>query len=200
MAKLLWMMVLGVGLSLPAGAADDAETALALLRNQDYDRAIEVYRRIARAQPDNARAQYDLAAALGFLRRYPEAVEPIEAAIRLAPDLVLAHQAASIIYANNRDPARAFEASLRAAELGEITAMFELVWMYRDGRGVDPSDAKALAWARRAAENGHVGAMDLLVDTYLNGGFGVTSDLERAGHWAKTAWRARRPGTGAARR
>lgn len=179
----------------PEEAATGA--ALALLRAERYDEAIEAYRRLVRDYPRSARAHYELAAALGFLRRYPEAVAPIEQAIRLAPEFLPAYRAAAIIHANNRDPARVFEANLAAAELGDITAMFELVWMCRDGRGVDPSDRKALAWAERAALGGHVAAMDLLVDAHLNGDLGATVDVGRARHWALAAWRARH-GTAAA--
>ncbi|MDH3413863.1 MAG: tetratricopeptide repeat protein, partial [Gammaproteobacteria bacterium] len=72
--------------------------ALELLRAEDYDRSIEVYREIVRQTPDDATSQYDLAAALSFIRLYEEAAPPIRAAIRLEPDNLKAQEMASLIF------------------------------------------------------------------------------------------------------
>jgi hypothetical protein len=47
---------------------------------------------------------------------------------------------------------------LKAAELGNADAMFQLSELYRLGNGVEKDDNKAEEWLRKAAESGHVKA------------------------------------------
>ena len=50
-------------------------------------------------------------------------------------------------------------ADLRAsAEAGDLAAQYNLGIMYAEGRGVPQDDAEAVAWFRRAAEQGHIDA------------------------------------------
>lgn len=172
----------------PATEPGDLETvralALELLRVQDYDRSVALYREIARQSPDDARSHYDLAAALSFVQRYEEAAPPMRAAIRLKPDDLKAQEMASLIFLKLRWYEEAFQATLKAAELGEPTAMYSLVNMYDRGLGVAADADKAVHWAIQAAEHGHLGAMALLEDVYRNGRFGRRIDEARADAWA----------------
>jgi TPR repeat protein len=159
--------------------------ALELLRAQDYDRSIAVYREIVRHTPDDARSHYDLAAALSFVQRYGEAIPPIRAAIRLEPNDLKAQEMASLIFLKLRWYKQAFEATLSTAELGEPTAMFSLVNMYEIGLGVTADVEKARYWAIKAAEHGHLGAMALMEEACRNGRLGQRIDENMAKAWAE---------------
>lgn len=56
----------------------------------------------------------------------------------------------------------------RAAD-GDAAAQFDLAHRYRDGKGVEKDDAEAMAWAHRAADQGHAEAMDFVGFAYLRG-------------------------------
>ncbi len=169
----------------PKGLQSIRAVALQLLRIQDYDRSIAVYREIVKHTPDDPRSHYDLAAALSFVRRYEEAAPPIRAAIRLNPEDLKAQEMASLIFLNLRWYEDAFEATLNAARLGEPTAMFSLVNMYEKGMGVTANPARALYWALQAAENGHLGAMALMEQVYRRGRLGQRADDAKADAWAQ---------------
>lgn len=172
----------------PGDVAVQRDLAKSFIAIGDFDSAIDVYRAIAAARPDDARAQADLAGALGFVRRYAEAVEPMEAVMRLRPDDVGNYRVAAVVYAQLGRAADAFRATRKAAELGDAIAMFDLSSFYRDGFGVAADAHQALAWAERAADHGHIGALDLMVRIYLEGLMGEAVDEEKAKAWA---WKLR---------
>ncbi len=169
----------------PKGLETMRAVALQLLRIQDYERSIAVYREILKHTPDDSRSHYDLAAALSFIRRYEEAAPPIRTAIRLNPDDLKAQEMASLIFLNLRWYEEAFEATLNAARLGEPTAMFSLVNMYEKGIGVTANPDRALHWAVQAAEHGHLGAMALMEQVHRSGRLGQTVDNAAADAWKK---------------
>jgi TPR repeat protein len=190
-------LILGLALSISSGdgraatAGEPADVtamralALELLRVEEYDRSIAVYREIASQASGDARSHYELAAALSFVQRYEEAASPIGEAIRLEPDNLRAQEMASLIFLKLRWYDRAFEATLKAAELGEPTAMYSLVNMYEVGLGVSADPDQAVHWAIEAAEHGHLGAMALLESAYRNGRLGRRIDEAQAERWAK---------------
>lgn len=169
----------------PAGLETMRALALRLLSVEEYERSVAVYREIAAQTPADAESHYDLAAALSFLQRYEEAAAPIEAAIRLAPDNLGIQEMAALIFLNLRWYKKAFDATLKAAELGEPTAMFSLVNMYEKGLGVAEDADRAVYWAVQAAEQGHLGAMALMEGAYRTGRFGRRVDVDRAEAWAE---------------
>lgn len=168
-----------------AGLKTMRQLARELVEAGYYRKSITVYEEIVRVRPDDARAQYDLAATLAFVREYPQAVAPIETAIRLEPDYLQAYRLAEILYLNLKRFPDAFAAARKAAELGDITAMFEL-WVYYDqGRGVEANEQKAFQWLKRAATHGHLAAMKFMEKTYREGRYGQSVDLKRADLWAR---------------
>lgn len=175
----------------PDDLAAKRNLALALLIAGDYEESINLYRSVTLVRPDDAGAQYDLASALGFIRMYDDAVEPIEAAIRLRPDHVESYRFAAIVYMNLGRKTDAARATIKSAELGEITSMYDLVQFYRDGAGVEVDPKRALFWARRAADAGHVGAMALMTRVYLEGLYGEAPDEAKARDWAARERHAR---------
>jgi TPR repeat protein len=77
-------------------------------------------------------------------------------------------------------------AYLQAANRGDADAQFALAAMYLDLNSYDLKDINAKArptearkWLLKAAEQGHAGAIGLLVDAYVHGGLGLT-DAERS--------------------
>lgn len=166
--------------------------ATAYMAIGDYDAAVGVYGDLAARMPEDARVQYAYASVLGFVRRYAEAVAPLENLLRLEPENVNAWRLASLVYQQTKQDGPSFRATRRAAELGDAPSMFDMMWHYESGNGVEADPELAFAWATRAAEAGHVGAMDLLVETYLEGNrFGVAPDDAQAEAWAMRARRAR---------
>lgn len=175
----------------PDDPAMGRHLATALMALGDYDAAVDAYRANAARRPESARAQYEFAAMLGFVRRYAEAVAPIEAALRHEPDnLVALKLAAMVFHQTDREP-DSFRATSRAAQLGDSGAMFDMIWHYENGRGVAADPRAALTWAGRAAEAGHVAAMDLMVEIYLVGLYGEAPDDTKAESWAMRARNAR---------
>ena len=63
---------------------------------------------------------------LGFVRRYAEAVAPLETLLRLEPDNVNAWRLASLVYQQTKQDGPSFRATRRAAELGDTPSMFWL--------------------------------------------------------------------------
>lgn len=162
-----------------------------LLVTGDYERTITVYRKLVELRPTDAQSHYDLAAALSFLAQYADAVAPIREAIRLQPDYLDAHKVAAIIYMQLGRVMEALAPTIKAAELGDTTAMYELVWFYTAGKGIPVNEAEAFVWAQRAANLGHNLAMELMVEVYRRGMYGQAVDTVLAEQWAQKARQAR---------
>ncbi len=168
----------------PGDVAVQRNLAKSFIAIGDFDSAADVYQAIAATRPDDARAQADLGGTLAFVRRYVEALAPMEAVIRLRPGDAVAHRSAAVVYLQLGRAADAVRVTRKAAELGDAIAMFDLVGFYRDGTGVAADPRQALAWATRAAEAGHLGALDLMVRVYLEGLLDEPVDEDKAKAWA----------------
>ncbi len=68
------------------------------------------------------------------------------------------------------------------ADLGNVSAQFNLGLMYKNGEGVPQDYAKALKWYRKAADQGNAGAQTNLGLMYENGE-GVPQDYVEAHKW-----------------
>jgi hypothetical protein len=180
-----------------AVAADPDDTvlrrrlALSMIVAGAAERSIDVYREAIRRAPGDAEAQYDLAAALGTLNRFPEAVAPIERALALNPDEPRYQRLADIVYWRVGARDKLFRVTLREAERGDRIAMYEIALLYAEGIGVTADGGAALGWMKRAAERDHVGAMDRLAEVYLEGKLGQKVDPSEAEAWAAKARAAR---------
>ena len=191
---LRWVAVLVVfGTALPSRGADPPvggvvemrAFAASLIQEGLYDEAIEAYRAIAQVQPSEARAHYDLAGALGFVRRYAEAIVAVRRAIVLDASHARYFELAAVAHLELGQFAQAFEATRRGAELGDIKAMYSLAGMYEHGRGTVASAQNALMWLRRAAEGGHLSAMDAMSRVYSNGLYGIAPNQAQAAAWRR---------------
>lgn len=165
--------------------------AQSLAKAGDYDGSVRAYRDVTRLASADGRAFYELGWMLAFVRRYAEAAEPLEEAIRLRPDHAPSYRAVTIVYQALKRPGDALRTALAGADLGDTVAMFDVYTAYLDGVGATRNDAEAFRWLIRAAEGGHVMAMDRLTAVYLNGGLGQTPDASQAEAWATKARRAR---------
>lgn len=83
------------------------------------------------------------------------------------------------------DDARAAELIRRAADAGDAQAALEMARLFRDGRGVEASQAKYLDWLKRAARDA-VPAMRMLGEAYRDGE-GVPPDASLAARWLSEA-------------
>ena len=175
----------------PADPALRRLYAQSLARAADYDGSIGQYREITRLTPRDGRAFYEYAWMLAFVRRYADAVEPIEQSMRLMPDHVESFRAATIIYQIIKRPEDVFRVALAGARLGDPIAMFDAYDCYAAGRGTAKDEALAFFWLEKAAETGHVSAMDRLAEVFLEGGLGRARDERKAEEWATKARLAR---------
>lgn len=166
--------------------------ARALLTGGAENRAVFEYDHVTRLAPDDARAHFDLAAALSALNYYEDAERPLERALELQPDFGDAHRLAVIVHQRAKRWERALRHSLTLAEAGDSTAMLDVSLAYELGRGAPRSEGDALAWLQKAAEAGHVGAADRLVHIHLEGLLGAPADEQAAFAWAARARKARR--------
>ncbi len=174
---------------------DDVEArwnfARALYVAGRYERAVDEYTAATQIASQDARSHLELAGALASLKRYSEAVEPIQTAIRLAPDNLMVYRVGAIIYRQMGWPELALDANIKAANLGDHLAVYELSQMYSLGIGVDRDPDEAIKWLTRAAESGHVAAMDQMVQVYLEGELNQPVDHGKAEYWAHQARQAR---------
>ena len=175
----------------PGNAAIRRLYAQSLAKAADYDGAVREYGAITRLAPADGRAFYEYAWMLAFVRRYAEAVDPIERSMKLQPTHIESFRAATIIYQLTRRDADVLRVSLAGARLGDPIAMFDLFDCYAEGRGTPKDENQAFVWLVKAAESGHVAAMDRLADVFLNGGLGRAPDGDKAEEWATKARLAR---------
>lgn len=94
---------------------------------------------------------------------------------------------ASIIDWSSETNAReAFAWFLKAAEQGNLEAIYEVGLCYMDGRGVKEDELKAVEWFTKAANKGYIPAQSHLGYCFEKG-LGVDKDLSKAIVWYKKA-------------
>ncbi len=175
----------------PRDAALRRLYAQSLVKAADYDGAIRQYAEVTRLSPGDGRAFYEYAWMLAFVRRYAEAADPIEQSMRLQPTDIDSIRTATVIYQATKRYDDALRVSLVGARLGDAISMFDLFDYYAEGRGAAKDENQAFLWLVKAAESGHVAAMDRLGDVFLNGGLGRSPDSGKAEEWATKARLAR---------
>lgn len=85
-----------------------------------------------------------------------------------------------------RDYKKAFKWYKRAAMLGHVDSMFQVGYMYENGRGVEKDISKALEWYMKAAQYNHKSAMNNIGYLYENGE-GIEKDINMAITWYQKA-------------
>ncbi|HSE77019.1 MAG TPA: hypothetical protein VLG66_03375 [Alphaproteobacteria bacterium] len=161
--------------------------AAAYLAVNDLENTDRVHREIIALIPDDPHAYYDYAAALSTFFEYKLAMEPIRAALRLAPDDLPTLRLAAIIFEQAKSYRDAFAAAHAGAEHGEVLLMFDTAVYYQRGLGTPVDPTAARLWFERAANAGHVAAMEILGKIYREGRDGAPVDAARAEYWEKRA-------------
>lgn len=67
----------------------------------------------------------------------------------------------------------ALEYYLKSANQGEAEGQYGLGAMYAAGEGTKQNNEEARRWIMRAAEQGHVQAINVMAESYLRGGLGI---------------------------
>ncbi len=98
----------------------------------------------------------------------------------------LASLYASGLYGLDKDPARAAEWMLKAAEQGLASAQHAMAGRYRGGLGVPRDIDKAIKWYGKAADQGYTPSMYSLGLMYESGHV-VPGDTEKALYWFRLA-------------
>jgi TPR repeat protein len=181
--KYLWCLIAVMGLvSVPAGAADvDAgqKKPLTMKEMGKMSSAQLIERTDATAEED-----YEAGLIAYGRQEFVEAQGLFERAAKKGNIKALGKYAEILNRAGFVNEAAA--AYLQAANRGDADAQFSLAAMYMDLNSYDLKDitakarpAEARKWLLKAAEQGHAGAIGLLVDAYVHGGLGLT-DAERS--------------------
>lgn len=177
---------------------DDPNDTLALKRLADIYlgshgewRAVEFYGRRIALQPDSAEAWFDQAAALATMWHFAEAIEPLRKALELDPGNLGTQRLAAIVFEQAGEAGEAFAAHRALAEAGIATGMYDLAKDYHFGRGTSVDGPQAALWYERAAEAGHVAAMQALAEYLPSGALGI-EDAGRADYWRQQAEAIRR--------
>lgn len=165
--------------------------AQAYLLMGDDNRALKTFRDITILRPEDPEAHFNYGATAGTLRRYEIAVGAFRRALALRPDYVEAELVLSIALEKLGRIDEAVAAKRHAAELGDDIAMYELTEDYAAGIAPEVSESEVRAWIERAADLGHVGAMDWMVRVYGEGLLGEARDPAKADAWRVRAHDAR---------
>ena len=107
--------------------------------DRDVDREIDQQRRILKANPQSARAHFDLAVLYYSQKRIEEAIEEYEAAIGCDPSFARAYRKLGEVYVNTGDYEQAGHYALKAAKLGDRT-LLEMFERYPAASGLVEKD------------------------------------------------------------
>jgi TPR repeat protein len=110
---------------------------------------------------------------------FSEAIPAIERAIALDPKNTLYWEFSAMALQQISQHDKAFAATQRGAEIGDVNAMFSLAGLHEHGRGTSVSKGKALQWLERAASAGHLSAMDVMRRVYADGLYGQAPNSTR---------------------
>ncbi len=154
-------------------------------------RALKALRSITIITPDDPQAHYNYGATAGTLRRFDVAVEELRQALELKPDFLEAQLVLAIALEQLGRLDEAIEAKRRAAALGDDGAMFELTEAYAASVTENVSEAEARVWIERAANMGHIAAMEWMVDIYREGLLGEQADPAKLQEWLRRVRDAR---------
>ena len=157
-----------------------------LLRAGAYDEALESYRQAVALAPEDARSHEALGAALAFLRDYAGAMPELEQAVALDPGAVQSLRMLQIVQDGLRLREAAIGTARKLADRGDVLAMYDLAVALEQS---EPE--QAAMWLKRAAEAGHVAAMDQLAQAHFDGALGPASNAAEGETWATRAREAR---------
>lgn len=122
----------------------------------------------------------------GVTKDETEAIKWYEKAAVKGYDMAYLNLGEAYQFGQQKDFDKAFENYKKAAELGNLTAHFQLANMYFYGIGRPQDSNEAVYWYRKAAEKGNIDAQNSLGTMYHNGS-GVTKNLREAKKWYELA-------------
>jgi hypothetical protein len=151
--------------------ADQLEDAKTTILNEDFVKAFELLGPLA--EENHAEAQF----LLGSLYINGQGVEKDD-----TKGLSWIMKAARQGYDQAR--LRAFSIYLELARRGDVSAMYNLGYMFLNGWGGEQNTDAGIGWLERAARNGHVHSAKILSGIYAEGKFGITPDENKASFWS----------------
>lgn len=180
----------GSGLAGPSDSAHVVEQGLALYKEGEFEKALELWRPLA--DQGYARAQSDLGMAYVFGKGVGQDYAQAVTWYRKAADQgnAEAQYNLGVMYANGqgltKDDAQAVTLYSEAADQGNTQAQFCLGYMYVYGRAVAKDEVRGVAWFIKAADQGNADAQRALGVMYANGQ-GVAKDNAKAIAWYRKA-------------
>lgn len=166
--------------------------ALGMLLGGAEKDAILAYRHLAELMPEDAVAHFQLAVAFGTVRDFRQAVAPLARTLALNPAHRDAIRLAAIVHQQLGQFDEVIAHLRRLAETGDEVGMYDLAVANERGAGTKADPAEALHWFVKAAEAGHVAALDRLAEAHFEGHFGLRQDNQRGNDYATRARDARR--------
>lgn len=154
-------------------------------------RALKALWSITIVTPDDPLAHYNYGATAGTLKHFEIAVAEMHRALELKPDFTDAAIVLSIALEKLGRFEEAVEAKRRAATLGDDSSMFEITEYFAAGVTENVSEGEARTWIERAADTGHIGAIEWMVEVYRDGLLGEQADPVKAQQWRRRLHDAR---------
>ncbi len=151
--------------------ADQLEDAKTSIQNKDFEKALELLGPLA--EENHAEAQF----LLGSLYINGQGVEKDD-----TKGLSWIMKAAYQGYDKAR--LRAFNIYLDLTGQGDVSAMYNLGYMYLQGWGGKQDIEVGIGWLESAAKKGHVRSAKILSGIYAEGKFGITPDEDKASYWS----------------
>lgn len=155
------------------------------------ERAIAELEAVAERHPNDAKVYYDLAAIHAGQRRFARAEESLQRALALKPDHRPSYELSELLFELTGRDEELFDFHMSLALKGQPEAMFDLARDFAIARGTVRDVKRARDWYTRAANAGHVLAMEVLAIMLEDGLFGTPPEPENAAHWRVMAQEAR---------
>jgi tetratricopeptide (TPR) repeat protein/transglutaminase-like putative cysteine protease len=164
---------------------------LTLLLTGKYDEAIPVWKQLIAIAPDDSDGPEDLGATLFALKRYPEAAEAFESAIKLNSDRAFLYRQLGTAYVREGNEGKALTAYKKTLQLDTSPEMFNDI-------GYELADANkqlplALQYAERAVHEEEEVSAKLKMSDLKDQDLGYSSTL--AAYWDTLGWVYFRMGT-----
>jgi|GEM_PF-3171967 len=148
----------------------------------------QAYQSALRLTPRDAGLHYEYASLLVLVNEYTEGVREAETAVRLAPDHRASWSLLATCYRYMNQPQAALKATRRAAELGDRREAYALAHYHATGQeGAVRDPLLEMRWLERAAQAGHVEAMEDLSQLYAQGRPGIAPNSDKSRYWHKRA-------------
>lgn len=163
------------------------QQGIAAFNAEKFRTSFILYREAISLAPTDASLRFELAGYMAAISEYEPAITVLGGALALEPENARGWALLATLHGYLKHPLESFQASRRAAELGDRREAFTLAWIYGGEQaqnfGVKPNPAQEKHWLEQAAEAGHIEAMQALAEFYAKGRPGFPPNEKRSREW-----------------